>query len=101
MVEEKRNSVWKGSLILLAGVVIIIAVAAYLILNPDILKDLLYVALIVLAAIVAVVLIVFAVMLILAVPMYAYKGEKYQDGISYDLDDVESVKETSSEDKKN
>ena len=39
-------------------------------------------------------------MVILAVPMYVAKGEEYQTDISYSIDDVESVKETSSEEKK-
>lgn len=92
----KRNSTTKGAIVLLIGVIIAIVAAAYVVMNPEILEDILYIALIVLAVIVAIALIVFAVMMIMAVPMYAYKGESYQDS-SYDLDDVESVKESSSE----
>ena len=45
-------------------------------------------------------LIMIIFMVILAVPMYVAKGEEYQTDISYSIDDVESVKETSSEEKK-
>ena len=48
----------------------------------------------------AIVVIALAVMMILAVPFYFLKGEQYQEGGSYDLDDVKSVKESSSKDKK-
>jgi len=37
----------------------------------------------------------------LAVPYYMKKGEQYQDGVDYSIDDVKPVKESSSEDKKN
>ena len=95
----KRRSVTKGLPFLLLGILAIIAIAVYIILNPEILKDLLYLAIIVIIALFAIVVILFAVMMILAIPFYFLKGEQYQDGTSYDLKDVKSVKESSSEDK--
>ena len=37
-------------------------------------------------------------LLFIALPMYAYKGEQYQEGVDYSLSDVKPVKESSSED---
>ena len=51
-------------------------------------------------AIAAIAAIIFVCMVVLAVPMYVAKGEEYQTGISYDLDDVKPVKETSSDEDK-
>jgi len=87
----KRRSVAKGLPFLLLGIALIVAVVVYLILNPDILKDLIWLLIVVIIAIVAIAVIVIAVMVILAVPFYFLKGEQYQDGTSYDLDDVKPV----------
>ena len=46
-------------------------------------------------------IIIGAVIALTAIPMYAYKGEQYQENVDYSLDDVKSVKESSSEDRKN
>jgi hypothetical protein len=40
-------------------------------------------------------------MFVIAIPMYVKKGEQYQEGVDYSIDDVKPVKESSSEDKKN
>jgi uncharacterized membrane protein YccC len=96
----KRRPVVKGVPFLLLGIAVIIAVAIYIFLNPEILKDLLWLAFIIIAAIVAVVLVVFAVMMILAIPFYVFKGEQYQDGTSYDLKDVNDVRGTSDREEK-
>ena len=40
---------------------------------------------------VALVIIGYVAMAIMAIPMYAYKGEQYQEGVDYNLDDVKSV----------
>ena len=39
----------------------------------------------------ALVIIGYVAMAIMAIPMYAYKGEQYQEGVDYNLDDVKSV----------
>jgi len=95
----KRNSTLGSALILLLLVAVIVAAIVWLALNPDILDDLLHIAIVAAVIIVAAVAIVYLVMIILAVPYYAAKGERYQTDASYDLDDVKSVKEADSEKK--
>lgn len=92
----KRNSVAKGAVLLAIGVIVIVAAIAYVLMTPDVWDKIINIAIVIIVAIVAVVLIIIAVMAILAVPMYAYKGEQYQSDKSYDLDDVEPVKEKDS-----
>ena len=93
----KRNSTFGSALILLLLVATIVAVIIWLALNPDILDDLLHIAIIAAVIVIAAIAIVYLVMIVLAIPYYAAKGEKYQTNASYDLDDVKSVKETDSE----
>ena len=100
MVEVKREGTGKSALMMLLVVVIIAAAAAALFLIPGALESLVWVLVIIGIAIAAIVAIIFIFMVILAVPMYVAKGEEYQTDISYSIDDVESVKETSSEEKK-
>lgn len=83
------------------GVIALIALIVYALMTPGVLESVLNIALIVVIAIVAVIIIIYAVMAILAIPMYAYKGESYQKDVSYDLDDVKSIKEKNSEDAEN
>jgi len=85
-------------LALVAAVVVLIALAVYALTFPGVLESLLKAGLIVLGAAVAIIVIIYVVMIIIAVPMYAYKGESYQKDVSYDLKGVKSVKEKSSED---
>ncbi|MCL1984615.1 MAG: hypothetical protein FWG58_04370 [Methanomassiliicoccaceae archaeon] len=91
----KRRSVAKGAPILILGILIMAAAAVYVFLNPDILDSISHIVMIIATVIASVALIVVAVMIILAVPFYVFKGEKYQDGRSYDLKDVKPVRETS------
>jgi len=95
----KRKSTAKGIPFLLLGIAFIIAVAVLLVMNPEIWKNLLYLAIVIAIVIAALVIIVLAVMIILAIPFYLFKGEQYQDGVSYDIKDVNAVRESSSEDK--
>jgi len=90
----KRRSVAKGIPFLLLGIAAIAAVAVYIILSPEILKDIVWLLILAIVAIAAVVLVIFAAMFILAIPFYIFKGEQYQDGVSYDLKDVKPVRET-------
>lgn len=85
-------------LALVAAVVVLIALAVYALTFPGVLESLLKVGLMILGAAVAIIVIIYVVMIIIAVPMYAYKGESYQKDVSYDLKGVKSVKEKSSED---
>ncbi len=85
-------------LVLVVAVAVLIGLAVYALTFPGVLESLVTVGLVVLGVAVAVIVIVYVVMLIIAVPMYAYKGESYQKDVSYDLKGVKSVKEKSSED---
>jgi len=85
-----------GILLLAAAAV---AIVVYVAMNPALLESLVYLALIAAAVIGIIVIIVFLAAAILALPYYAVKGERYQTGASYDLDDIEPVKEKDSREK--
>ena len=100
MVETKVAGTGKSALMMLLVGVIIGAAIAALFLIPGALESVIWVLVIIGIAIAAVAAVIFVFMVILAVPMYVAKGEEYQTDISYSIDDVESVKETSSDEKK-
>jgi len=95
--ETKKNSTLVSALLILLFAVLIAAVAVFLFFNPWILGELMLIAAIVAGVIVIGAVIVYIIMAILALPYYAAKGESYQTDASYDLDDVEAVREKSSE----
>lgn len=90
-----------GILLTAVGVVALIAVVVWALTNPDILEATINVIIIIVVAIVVIALIIAGVMLLMAIPLYVKKGEQYQENVDYSIDDVKSVKESSSEDKKN
>jgi uncharacterized membrane protein len=100
----KKESTGKSGLALaLIGVVIVavIGITAWILYsNPDILENVLYVILVIIAAIVIVIIAVWIITAVLAVPYYIAKGESYQDDASYNLDDVSSAGEVRSDGKK-
>ncbi len=100
MVETVRAGTGKSALMMVLVVVVIAAAIAALFLIPGALESIVWILVIVGIAIAAIVAIIFICMVVLAVPMYVAKGEEYQTDVSYSIDDVESVKETSSEEKK-
>ena len=100
MVETKVAGTGKSALMMVLVVAIIAAAIAALFLIPGALESLVIVLAVIAVAIVAIVAVIFLCMVVLAVPMYVAKGEEYQTDISYSIDDVESVKETSSEETK-
>lgn len=107
MVNEARNMKKAGTgksaigLVFVAiGVIILIALAIWVLSDPAVLEAFMNLVLVIVGAIVVIVLIIIGVMFIMAIPMYAAKGEQYQDGVDYSLSDVKSVKESSSEDDK-
>ncbi len=100
MVETVRAGTGKSALMMLLVVVVIAAAIAALLLIPGALESIVWILVIIGIAIVAIAAIIFICMVVLAVPMYVAKGEEYQTDVSYSIDDVESVKETSSEEKK-
>ena len=100
MVETKVAGTGKSALMMILVAAIVIAAIAALFLIPGALESLVIVLAVIAIAIVAIAAVIFLCMVVLAVPMYVAKGEEYQTDISYSIDDVESVKETSSEEKK-
>ena len=100
MVETKRDGTGKSALMMVLVAAIVIAAIAALFLIPGALDSVMMVLIVIAIAIAAIVAVVFICMVVLAVPMYVAKGEEYQTDISYSIDDVESVKETSSDEKK-
>jgi len=94
-----RNSTLGSALGIVLLAVLVVAIAVFLALNPKIVENILYVAIIILVVIVVVAVIIFLAAAILALPYYAVKGEEYQMDATYDLDDVKPVKEKDSRDK--
>lgn len=98
---RRKGTALSGLALLLLALVIIGCIGAIvyvLVLNPQLLADILYVIAVAIAAIIAICVIAYIVITLIAIPMYMVKGESYQGGKSYSLDDVKSVKEDSSED---
>ena len=83
------------------GVILLVIAVAYALSQPGVLETVASAAVIIVLAIVGIAFIIGAFIALSAIPMYAYKGEQYQENVDYSLDDVKSVKESSSEDKKN
>ena len=83
------------------GVILLVIAVAYALSQPGVLETVGSAAVIIVLAIVGIAFIIGAVIALSAIPMYAYKGEQYQENVDYSLDDEKSVKESSSEDKKN
>ena len=100
MVETKVAGTGKSALMMVLVVAVIAAAIAALFLIPNAFENIMIVLAVIAIAIVIIAAVIFVFMVILAVPMYVAKGEEYQTNVSYSLDDVESVKETSSEEKK-
>jgi flagellar basal body-associated protein FliL len=92
----KKKSTLGPALLLLLLVVAAAVLVIYVALHPEILENVIFIGLIVVVAIVAIAAMIALLAAILAVPYYAAKGESYQTGASYDLDDVKPVKEKDS-----
>lgn len=97
----KRTSTTKSGILIVIGMVLLVALGAYILMTPGILDSLLTIAIVVGIVIIASVMIIYAAIAIMAIPMYMHKGEQYQDGISYGMDSVKTVENSSSEDRKN
>ncbi|MBP3386352.1 MAG: hypothetical protein J6K69_05835 [Candidatus Methanomethylophilaceae archaeon] len=97
----KRTSTTKSGILIVIGIVLLVALGAYILMTPGILDSLLTIAIVVGIVIIASVMIIYAAIAIMAIPMYMHKGEQYQDGISYGMDSVKTVENSSSEDRKN
>ncbi|MDD2626514.1 MAG: hypothetical protein WCQ63_00985 [Methanomethylophilus sp.] len=93
---EKR-SVRVSAVGVAALVVLLIAVVAAFFVYPSLVDVVVWAVLIIFLVILVIVVAYFLIAAIVAVPMYASKGEQVQKGAAYSLDDVKSVKESSSE----
>lgn len=82
----------------IAVIAVIVAVCLVFYYHPEYLQNLLWAVLIIIGAIVLIAAIIAVVMFLMAIPVYALKGEKYQSDMEYSIDDAKSVKETSSDD---
>lgn len=80
-----------GIALIVLMVVVIVAAIAYSLMQPGVLESVVTIVAIVAVVAVALIVIGYIVMALMAIPMYAYKGEQYQEGVDYSLDDVESV----------
>ncbi len=100
----KTERTTKSGLFLLLLVIVVVAVIGVVVwvfaTYPDALANVAYAILIIIGAILVIAVAIWILMAVLAIPFYIKKGESYQDDVSYDIDDVKSVKETSSDDKK-
>lgn len=92
----KRDKTWPSAimfLLLAIGIIILIGVIVYALTQPGVFETTLKIILIAIAAIVALVIIGYAIIALISIPMYAMKGESYQTDVSYDLEQIEPVKE--------
>ena len=90
-----------GMALIAIGVIALIALIVWALSDPDILKATINVIVVIIVAIVVIALIIVGAMFVLAIPFYVKKGEQFQENVDYSIDDVKSVKESSSEEKKN
>lgn len=102
MAEMERKSTLKPGMALI-GIAVVIAIACalgavYLYNNPEVLNGIVSTIALAVMAIVAIAAVAYIVYMIVAVFYYASKGEVTQTDISYNMDDVKPVKESSSED---
>jgi membrane protein YdbS with pleckstrin-like domain len=96
--EKRKSTTLSGILLVLCGIGLV-ALIAFIIMTPGVLESLATLAIVIVVAIVLIALVIFFLMAVLAIPLYMYKGEKYQVDKAYGLDEVKSVKETDSDDK--
>lgn len=90
-----------GLVLIAIGIIAIIAAIAWALTQPGVLEEVVNILVIVVLIIIGAAIIIYAVVALAAIPVYAMKGEQYQEGIDYNMDDVKPVKESSSEDPKN
>jgi uncharacterized membrane protein (DUF485 family) len=108
MANEARNLKKQGTgksavglAMIAVGIVLLIGLIVWILTNPAVLDAVVTLALAIVVALVVISLIIAGIMAIIALPMYAVKGEQYQEGVDYSLSDVKPVKESSSEKKEN
>lgn len=87
-----------GIAVIILMIIVIVAAIAYALMQPGVLESLVTIVAIIAVVAVALIVIGYIAMALMALPMYAYKGEQYQEGVDYSLDDVEPVKGKDSKD---
>jgi len=90
-----------GLVLVAIAVIVLIGLAIWVLTNPAVLANVVMLIVAIVIALIVIGLIIAGVMMIIAVPMYVAKGNQIQDGVDYSIDDVKSVKESSSDDPKN
>lgn len=80
-----------GLIAIAVVVIVVIIAAAWALSQPGVLENVLYVVAIAVVAIVVIAIVAYAAYALLAIPMYMYKGEQYQENVDYNLDDVKAV----------
>lgn len=80
-----------GLLIIAASVIALIAVVAWAFMQPGFFDEVVNIAAIVLVALVVVLIVSYIVFGVLAVAMYASKGEIVQKGVDHSLEDIRGV----------
>lgn len=88
-----------GLIGLVVLIVAVIAVAAWALMQPGVLENVLIVVGLVLLAIVIIAIAVYAVIALSAIPLYAMKGEQYQENVDYSIEDIDPVEGKSLDDK--
>ena len=89
---ERKSSTARSAvaIILVAVLVVAIGVALYYAFTvPGIMESVTNILAIAGVVILAVIGIIALLAAVLAVPMYAYKGERYQENVNYNLDDIQ------------
>lgn len=87
-----------GIAVIVLMIIVIVAAIAYVLMQPGVLESLVTIVAIIAVVAVALIVIGYIAMALMALPMYAYKGEQYQEGVDHSLDDVEPVKGKDSKD---
>lgn len=81
-------------------IVVVVIAAAWILSIPGVMDKVLYIAIVAIVAIAVVCIGAYAVIALAAIPYYVAKGEKYQENVDYDLDDVKPVEGKTSDDRK-
>lgn len=103
---EIRTNSTKGSALALAVIALAVSVlciygAYYLNSHPDVLEGIMGTVAMIVMVLFAIFLVAMFIYVIAAFFFYAAKGEEVQTDGNYSLDDIEPVKESSSEEKQN
>ena len=87
---ERRSVKWSAVALGVMAALLVVLVALFFI-YPDLLVSIIWIVLIIIVALVVIGLLIALIAAVIAVPVYAAKGEQVQKGASYSLDDVKPV----------